>query len=232
MILTAHQPTYLPWLGLFDKIAGADCFVFFNQVQYVKKDWINRNLIKSPQGPVWLTVPAITSGRQFQRISEVRIDQSRTWQENHWRTIEFCYRRAAHFDEVAELLKPVYLRKTWDFLFDLNQTLIFLLLGYLGIEVKILDARDFDWKGAKSELVLSMCRSLGASKYVFGALGKQYADLDSFMSAGVDVVFQDYLHPIYPQLWGDFQPNLSVIDLLFNCGPDSLEVLTGLGSPS
>ncbi len=224
MILTAHQPVYLPWLGLFHKIALADEFVFFNQVQYLPKDWNNRNKIKTPTGAVWLTVPVLRKGYLEMKVSEIEINNSLPWKRKHWRSIAANYGKAPYFDIYAPFFEDVYQRE-WRYLADLDEYMLRWFLEVLGIQVKLAKASDFDFVGAKSDLVLDMCRQLRADVYIFGALGEDYANTEEFKSAGIKVMFQDYHHPVYPQLHGDFISHLSIIDLLFNCGPRSLDVL-------
>lgn len=223
-VLTAHQPVYLPWLGLFHKIALADTFVSFNRVQYLPKDWNNRNRIKTAGGPVWLTVPVLKKGHRGKPLDEIEIDNSRPWARKHWAALSQNYGRAPYFDDYAGFFEDTYSRQ-WHTLDELDEHILQWLLRTLGIDVQFLRASDFDFRGAKSELVLDMCRQLKADVYVFGALGRDYADVDAFRTAGIEVVFQDYAHPVYPQLHGDFVPYLSVVDLLFNCGPSSLEII-------
>ena len=224
MILTAHQPVYLPWLGLFHKIALSDKFVFFSEVQYVPKDWINRNRIKTATGPCWLTVPVLQKGHREKTISEIEINNKEPWRHKHWRSIEINYSKAQYFDIYAPFLEDVY-RREWQYLADLNEYMLGWFLEALGINVEFLRASDFAFQGKKSGLVLDMCGQLDAEVYVFGALGKDYAKVEDFEAKGVKAVFQSYRHPVYPQLHGDFEPYLAVIDLLFNCGPDSLRIL-------
>jgi len=224
MILTAHQPVYLPWLGLFHKIAIADTFVSFNQVQYLPKDWNNRNRIKTPKGPQWLTVPVLRKGYLEKRIGEIEINNSVPWRRKHWRSLVTNYRGAPYFENYAGFFEEVYSRD-WQYLTRLNEALLEWFIETLGIEVRLLSAADYEFRGSKSELVLDMCRQLGADVYVFGALGHDYAVVEDFEAAAVRAVFQDYRHPRYPQLHGEFVPNLSIVDLLFNCGPRSLEIL-------
>ncbi len=224
MILTAHQPVYLPWLGLFHKIKMADTFVFFNEVQYVPKDYIQRTRIKTTQGPIWLTVPVLDKGYREKRISQMEINNSVNWRRKHWGSISINYRKAPSFETYAPFLEQVY-SMDWRYLADLNEHLLRWLLDVLGIKVNFLKASNFEFRGKKSDLVLDMCKQLGADVYIFGALGRDYAKLKDFEDAGVRAIFQEYKHPAYPQLYGGFLPNLSVIDLLFNCGSNSLEVL-------
>jgi len=228
MRLSAHQPCYLPWAGLFQKIHLADTFVFFNQVQYVKKDWLNRNLVKGPNGVVWLTVPVRTSSGSRIAIKDVRIDNSQLWQRKHWRTLESCYSKAPFFDEVSSILEPIIRKEKWDLLVELNQTLILEICRFLGVTAEFLDARNFVWEGNKSDLVLSMCKNLGATSYLFGSQGRDYADVESFRLARISPKFQEYSPQKYPQLWGAFTPNLSVVDLMFNCGSDAFQLVSGV----
>lgn len=224
MILTAHQPTYASWLALFDKIAAADTFVLFDRVQYTPKEFQNRNRVKTPNGAVWLTVPVLRRGHRDKPLNAIEINNQLPWQRRHWNTIEQNYAGAPWFNHYAEDLHWFYLSH-WHYLTDLNEQMLRWALAALGINVAMLRASDHDFQGAKSELVLDMCRQLGASTYIFGALGRDYADTAAFEREGIEVRFQDYRHPTYEQRFGEFIPNLSVLDLLLNCGPDSLEIL-------
>ena len=224
MILTAHQPVYLPWLGLFHKIALADAFVSFNQVQYVPYDWHNRNRVKTRNGPDWLTVPVLRKNHLARTISDIEINNAIPWRRKHWGTLHAAYGKAPHFEKYADFFEGVYQRE-WDRLVDLNEHMLRWFLDVLGIQTRAVSAADYDFEGQKSELVLDMCRELGAKVFIFGALGRDYADVEAFAGAGVSVVFQDYEHPSYPQMHGDFVPRLSIVDLLFNCGEASRDIL-------
>jgi hypothetical protein len=224
VVLTAHQPVYLPWLGLFHKIALADTFVSFNRVQYLPKDWNNRNRVRTATGPVWLTVPVHKQGHREKPLDEIEIDNRKPWQRKHWRTLEMSYGKAPHYAAYRDFFASVYARE-WTHLAELNDHMLRWFLDTLGIVVDFAFASDHDFKGAKSDLVLDMCKTLGADRFIFGAHGRDYADVDSFTAAGIEVVFQDYRHPVYEQFQGGFEPYMSVVDLLFNCGPDSLEII-------
>ena len=224
MILTAHQPVYLPWLGLFHKIALADKFVFFNQVQYLPKDWMNRNKIKSPSGEILLTVPVLRKGYRDKKTSEIEINNETNWQEKHLKTIIQNYRKTPFFDDYIDFFEEVFTKK-WKYLAELNEHMLRWFLEKLEINVEFLKASDLDFVGTKSDLVLDMCKKLNASTYIFGKLGEDYAEIENFKNAGINVIFQNYVHPIYKQLHKDFIPNLSVVDLLFNCGPKSNEII-------
>lgn len=224
MILTAHQPVYLPWLGLFHKIALADTFVSFNQVQYLPKDWNNRNKIKTPRGPEWLTVPVRSKGYLDKKLTEIEISNDEPWKRKHWRTILANYRGTPFFGKYSGFFEDVYARD-WRFLTELNDYMLRWFLFTLKIDVEFKDASKFEFQGVKSALVLDMCKTLGATSYIFGAMGKDYADVEAFEQAGVQVLFQDYRHPVYAQQYGEFVDRLSILDLLFNCGDSSGEIL-------
>lgn len=225
MILTAHQPAYLPWLGLVDKIASADTYASFDQVQYLPKEFQNRNRIKTPRGPIWLTVPVFTKGYRDKPLSEIQINNQQPWQRRHWNAIEQNYQKAPYWRRYSVELRWFYTSR-WEHLAHLNEEMLRWLLAELGVETQFLRASDYEFQGAKSELVLDMCKQLGASTYIFGAMGRDYADVAAFERAGIEVRFQNYFHPSYPQCWGgEFIPHMSVLDLLLNCGPESLEIL-------
>ncbi len=220
MILSGHQPAYLPWLGLFHKMTLADEFFIVDTVAY-SKDFINRNLVKTAQGPLWLTVPVDTHGAK--RICDVRI-VGNGWRRKHVRTIGTSYSKAPYFDAFApEILRVI--AKPHGFLSELTNELLLLLTHQLGLDVKFIVASDYDFAGRKSEYVLNVCRGLGASAYVFGSHGRHYVDEQMLRAGGVQAIFQEYRHPVYRQRYGAFVPRLSIIDLLFNEGPRSLEIL-------
>ena len=221
-IITAHQPVYMPWLGFFHKLSMADHFVIFDGVQFERHGYSNRVKIKTHQGMQWLTVP-VEHGKPFLRDAQIVTDG---WRRKHIMTIELAYRKAPYFDnyfpDIANLLSV-----PWHWLADLDERLLHVLLGMLGMNVSVSRATDLRLEGGKSALVLDMCQKLGATEYIFGAKGRDYADVAEFEREGIKVRFQDYKHPVYPQLRGEFIAGLSVIDLLFNCGPCSLQILTG-----
>ena len=224
MILTAHQPVYLPWLGLFHKIALADMFISFNQVQYQPKDWNNRNKIKTAQEPVWLSVPVLRSGFLERKYTEIEINNSINWGRKHFNSMQGSYAKAPYFKRYADFFEDTY-KKDWNTLVELNEYMLRWFLDTLGINVPVRRADEWTFQGMKSDMVLDMCLQAGADTYIFGAEGRNYADEQSFNEAGVEVLYQDYQHPEYPQLHGDFISHLSIVDLLFNCGDNSLEIL-------
>lgn len=224
MILTAHQPVYLPWLGLFHKIAVSDAFCYFNDVQYQVKDWNNRNKIKTSQGAVWLSVPVLSKGYRDKKFWQIKINNTVDWRKKHWRTIYLNYKKALFFDKYAAGLEDFY-KRDWQYLADLNETMLKWFLEQLNIKVDYYKATALHFQGYKEDLVLNMCQSLKCDIYIFGDLGKDYAHREKFASQGIKIYFQDYEHPIYRQTGKDFLPYMSIIDLLFNEGDKSLEIL-------
>ena len=223
VILTAHQPVYLPWLGLFHKIALADIFCVFDIVQYQRKDFNNRNKIKTSSGDLWLTVPVKSSGRFDCLITDIEIVNN-GWNKKHLKSIELNYKKTPYFDQYYYDLKKI-LDTSYQYLVDLNFDILVYLLNALNIDTKTVKASDYLFKGAKSELVLDMCIQLNADIYIFGENGKDYANIDTFISAGVSPYFQSYNHPVYNQIKGKFMPYMSVFDLLFNEGQNSKNIL-------
>lgn len=223
MILTAHQPVYLPWLGLFHKIALADMFCIFDIAQYQTKDYNNRNKIKTNTGAIWLSVPVESKDHFQKKICDIRIINN-GWNRKHLKSIQLAYQKAPFYKEHIGRLEAI-LAARYDFLTDLNTEILRYSLDALGIRIPIVKASDYDFEGYKSDLVLDMCVKLKADNYIFGAQGKNYADVASFTEKGIGVHFQSYIHPEYRQLHGEFEPYMSLIDLLFNEGPRSKEIL-------
>ncbi len=222
-VLSAHQPVFLPYLGNIAKIAAADKFVIFDGVPMERHGFSNRNRIKTATGVQWLTVPCRLDDHLSKPLSEIRIVPG-NWRRKHLRAIELAYQKAPYFEAIFDALRAIY-SKDWHYLAALDRTLLDFVLGYLGVDIPITCASEQGFEGTKSALVLDMCVKMGASTYVFGPLGRDYADVEAFRKAGVEPLFQEYRHPVYPQLHGAFVPNLSVLDLMMNCGPDSLEIL-------
>ncbi len=224
MILTAHQPAYIPWLGLLHKIALSDMFCLFDDVQYLKKEWMNRNRIKTAQGPIWLTVPVLNKGHYDLKCKDVQINDALPWRRKHWHSILSAYGKAPYFKSYADFFEDVY-SKNWTHLSALNEHILRFLLDAFSIKVAWVRASDSHFEGKGSDLVLDMCHRLKADIYIFGAMGRNYAQMDDFRKAGISVYFQDYRHPSYRHLWGEFVSHLSALDLLFNHGSASGEIL-------
>ncbi len=228
MIVVGHQPNYLPYLGFFDKAGRCDRFVLVDNTQFVKRGpfgWIHRNKIRTPAGSSWLTVPVLTHGRYEQTILEAEIDNHAPWGRKHWRTILGQYRKAPFFAEHAEFFEAAY-QKRWDRLVDLNLAFIDYLFRALRIEVPVFRASALGIAGKATGYVIDLCRKSGATVYISGKHGRDYLDIPAFAEAGIELRFQEYAHPEYDQGQpGSFVPYCSVIDLLFQHGPRSLEIL-------
>jgi hypothetical protein len=222
MRVTIHQPQYLPWVGLFDKIDQADGFVLLDTVQFSKHGWQNRNRIKTVAGPAWLTVPV--RQRLGQPMAEVAIDNGATWARQHRQALASAYGGAPFFAGHRPFFDALY-RARWDRLLDLNLEAFRYLAGALGVSAKVVLASSLEARGTATERLVSICRAVGADTYLAGAGGHAYLDPRRFEEAGIAVEFQAFACPVYPQRFGGFAPNLSVVDLLFNCGADSLGVL-------
>jgi hypothetical protein len=235
MIVAAHQPAYLPWLGYLDKLAQADVFVVMDDLQYEAQNFQNRNRVKLNSGAGWLTVP-LERGAQTDRILDKRIHQGGSprehWQRRTWRTLETHYGRAPHFARYAEELAEVY-RRPWDRLVDLDQHVLELARRWLGITRPILQASSLGLVGGKTDRIIDLCRKLGARVYLSGSGGSTgYLDVAALRRAGITVRWQRFTHPVYPQRYPalGFLPNLAFLDLVFNCGPASRDILLGGGA--
>jgi len=230
MIAAIHQPQYLPWLGYFDKIASADVFILLDNVQFKKNEWQNRNKIRTAQGWQWLTVPVIHDFGQ--RISQVKINDQVKWREAHFKALCLNYRRAPFYDLYIGQFREIYDRP-WDDLGDINIFMVQKIVQWLGISTRILVASQYETTEHHTQRLIDLCRAAGADTYLSGADGKSYMDLDRFQEAGISLQVQDFHHPLYSQVWAgknseNFLSHMSVIDLLFNCGPESLKLLRGL----
>jgi len=224
VILTAHQPVYLPWLGLFHKIALADLFCYFDIAQYQTKDYNNRNKIKTHNGETWLSVPVESKNHFDKSVGDIRIVQN-GWQRKHFKSIQLSYQKASYYRDYIDGLEAVLVGQLFETLSALNLQILRFLMSCLALKTPIVKASDYAFQGTKSDLVLDMCLQLRADTYIFGAQGRDYADVDKFRASGVEPRFQDYRHPVYRQLHGEFLPYMSVIDLLFNEGPRGKEIL-------
>tara|TARA_B100001057_G_C22709417_1_gene895075 strand:+ start:153 stop:854 length:702 start_codon:yes stop_codon:yes gene_type:complete len=224
MNLTAHQPVYLPWLGLFHKIHLTDFFCYFDIAQYQHKDFNNRNLIKTDKGPIWLSVPVQSKNHFEKKIKDIKIINN-GWNKKHFKSILYAYKNAKFFDDYIIGIEEILIKKKFKYLSDLNLEFIKFGIDILNIKTKIIKASDYNFEGKKSALVLDMCLKLNANKYLFGAQGKNYADNNQFILNKVKPYYQKYNHPIYSQLHGDFLNNMSFIDLIFNEGPRARQIL-------
>ena len=219
------QPGYLPWLGFFEQLHASDIFVIYDDVQYDKHGWRNRNLIKTSQGPQWLTVPVLANFSRRPLILQVKVNNRENWRKKHLSSIRQNYAKAPFFNRYIDFFTEVY-QRDWEYLIDLDLHLISILAAFLGIDPgKIIRSSTLELTGDRITRLISICQKLGAATFYEGASGRNYIDEAAFRQQGIEVTYQDYQHPSYRQLYGDFTPNLSIIDLLFNCGDESLAIL-------
>jgi hypothetical protein len=220
------QPGYLPWLGFFDQLRRADIFVYYDDVQYDKHGWRNRNRIKTQHGPQWLTVPVRHGGLGPVRILDVELDGRIAWARKHVATLGQAYARAPfghrYLPEVGELL-----HRKWDRLVDLDIACAALIAEWLGLRRRIERSSALGIGGDRSERLINICRHFGATTYVSGDAARSYLDVPLFERTGIRVEWQQYEHPTYPQLHGDFVPFLSALDLLLNCGDEAASIAFG-----
>lgn len=218
------QPTYLPWMGYFDMIDRADVFVFLDTVDFNSGSWQQRNRVKGPHGPIWLTVPTISTGTS-QPIAEVEIDTDQGFVEDHLKTLERSYANAGHYDDASPGLSEV-LQKGHAHLSALNSDLIAWLTDHLAIEAEFAWASDLDVSGQKVELLIDVCETVDADRYLSAQGSRKYIEANNiFPDHGIDLTYHDFDHPTYDQRFGEFISHLSVVDLLFNEGPRSLEII-------
>ncbi len=235
MIVAAHQPAYLPWLGYLDKLAKADLFVVMDDLQYEAQNFQNRNRVKLDRGPHWLTVPLLR-GAQTDCVMDKRIDNTgcggrHHWQRRTWRTLEIHYGRAPHFARYAPALEDTF-RRRWDWLVELDLHILDLARGWFGITRPIVRASSLGLGGAKTARIRAMCEAVGAHAYLSGRGGSTgYLDTGELARAGITTLWQHFTHPQYPQRYAGlgFASHLAFLDLLFNCGPDATAILWGSG---
>lgn len=215
------QSNYIPWKGYFDMIAAVDEFILYDDMQYTRRDWRNRNQIKTPLGQQWLTVPVRVKGKYHQTIRETEIDGT-DWAEAHWKAICQNYRRAPHFDEVAALFEPLYLQCRHTHLSTLNTELIDSVCACLGVTSKITNSSDYALIDGKTERLADLCAQAGGTEYISGPAAKDYIEERLFIERDIKLSWFDYTgYPVYPQLWGEFIHGITILDLLFNCGKDA-----------
>ena len=217
MIASGHQPNYLPWLGFFDKMLQCDVFLIADNVQFSVKDFQNRNKVKTFNGARWLTVPVEHVGKPLP-INEVRIaNYAGNWARKHWVTLKCNYSGAPFWEKYSDFFEQTYSQE-WTMLIDFNMHIIRGLMRFLKIEKPLVMASSLSVSGKGSELALAQDKAMGANVHLSGIGGRNYLNLKRFEEEGIKVVFQDFQYPVYPQLHGEFVPNLSVVDYLFCTG--------------
>jgi len=225
MIVSVHQPQYLPWLGYFDKIDKADVFVLLDNVQFKKNEWQNRNKIKTANGWQWLTVPVMYKFPQL--INEVGINNKDKWKHRQRQAIISNYKKATDWALLEDFFEEIF-SSEWQSISQLNIHLVKRLVDVLGIKTPLYVASELgEFPEAPDERLIALTKHFDADVYLAGGGGKGYMDMEKYTKAGLEVIFQEYEHPVYDQLFGEFEPFMSVIDLIYNHGKKSLEILRG-----
>jgi len=223
--LVILQSSYIPWKGYFDLIHDADLFVFYDDVQFTKNDWRNRNRIKTSQGSQWLSVPV--GARIDRKICEVDIASS-NWQSKHLSSLKLNYCKSPFFDRYSFLLEELYLQKKWKSLSELNQYATRVIANVLGIKTELVDSSVFESNGAKLDRLLSLIKQAGADTYISGPSARAYIDEKRFVQEGIKLIWKDYSgYPEYPQRFPPFEHSVCVLDLLFNVGPEAPRYIWG-----
>ena len=213
------QSSYIPWKGYFDLIHAADELILFDDVQYTRRDWRNRNLIKTGNGPAWLTIPVKAAGNYLAPIKDIEVDGAK-WRDKHWRTIVASYARAPHFKDHAAVFEALYLGSAETRLSLVNRAFLEAVCEILGIGTKLSWSMDYEVVEGKTERIVNLCRQAGARTYLSGPSARGYLEPAQFEAAGIDLTFFDYSgYPEYPQLHPPFTHEVSVLDLLFSEGP-------------
>jgi hypothetical protein len=218
----------MPWAGYLHRIAISDHFVLLDDVQFEKNSYTNRNRLKGPNGEVWLTVPVILKGHMSGTIGDVKIATHNKWAIKHWKSIQQSYGKAPYYKQHADFFHDIF-NQNWKHLHSLNRIIIDYLLLQFNIDTNIINLSSINLMGKKQELILAICSELNADSFVFGMQGRDYVDQKLFEKAHVSPIFHEYHTKKYHQLWGDFIPNLSAIDLLFNVPRDELGDILKIG---
>lgn len=219
MILTAHQPAYLPWLGYFHKVALADVFVVLDSVQYEKNSFINRNKIKTSNGEAWLTIPVEMKGHLSRKIMDVQIDSQTNWRKKHWNSLLLNYKKAKYFDHYADFFEQYYRAEACSLCEFIDISTEF-FLKELSIAPHIQKLSEINIVSRKQGLIVDLCKATHANAFVFGAQGRDYVTLELFKENKIKIYFQEYSPACYAQLWGGFAQYMSIVDAIFNLGAE------------
>lgn len=219
------QSNYIPWKGYFDSIKNVEVFVVYDDMQYTKRDWRNRNMIKSSQGLKWLSIPVEVKGKYFQKINETRI-ADKAWNKSHWELIKQNYKSTPYFKEMSEWIEPLYKNCNYDFLTEVNLHFINAICDFFHINTEIRFSSEFELAEEKTQRLVNICKDLSVSDYYSGPAAKAYMDQSKFSSENINVHYWDYGdYPEYEQLYPPFEHGVSVLDLIFNQGSNSIKYL-------
>jgi len=227
MIVATNQPYFAPYPGFFLKAYLADCIVILDEVQFPRRTtWITRNRLKNDQGTLWLTVPVLKKGLGFQRISAVKICYVENWPHKFRRSFRHAYARAPYLQNYLGVMEQALSRQP-EHLLDFNLEIINGLMAYLEIDTRVVLMSELGASGKGTPLIIDICKALGADRFLVQSSARAYYDPAVFEQVGIELISFSKPRYVYPQLWGDFIENLSVLDLLFNCGPKAPEIILG-----
>jgi hypothetical protein len=219
------QSNYIPWKGYFDLINLSDEFILYDELQYTRRDWRNRNIIKTSKGPTWLTIPVDTKGKYFQKIKDATISDP-NWGRSHWATIVHNYSKARYFTRYREVFENLYLNSEERFLSRVNYLFVSTICEILGIKTKISWSMDYNPGTGKTERLVDLSKQAGATEYISGPRAKDYLQEDLFSKAGIALRYIDYSsYPEYNQLSPPFEHKVSIVDLIFNEGPEATKYM-------
>lgn len=224
------QSNYIPWKGYFDIMNMVDEFILYDDVQYTKNDWRNRNRIITREGPRWLSIPVVSAGKFYQKIKETKVADHK-WADRHWRSIECSYARANFFSMYAERIKKIYEAcRMEDYLSRINYAFLQEICDILGIQTKITWSFDYQLAEGKTKRLVSLVKDAGGSSYLSGPAAKDYIQEELFEEAGIELVWMDYSgYPQYEQSFGYFEHGVSVLDLIFHKGPEARKFMKSFG---
>jgi len=217
------QSNYMPWKGYFTSMLHATHLVLYDDMQYTKRDWRNRNKIITNNGPSWISIPVDTKGKFHQKINQTKIKDAE-WNHKHWNKIRENYRKAPFFSDYEKIIQEIYLKELQgvEFLSSINRKVLERFIQILDLEIEIIDSREFDLVGDKTEKLVNICKDLGATEYFTGPAAKSYMQEDLFTSQGIKVNYYNLDgFPEYNQMWHGFDHYVSILDMFMNLGPDT-----------
>lgn len=216
------QPNYIPWKGVFDLISRVDVFVFYDDVQFTAKDWRSRNRIRTAHGDIWLSVPVLSKGLRDQRICDAMIDPRSNWQAKHYKALKANYQKARYFKDYEYLLEEIYLANHWTKIAELNIFATKLIARAIGVDAEWHRSSDLGQSGDKNgERAINICKALGCDSFINGPSARAFMDASLFQKNGIALDYMSYSYPEYEQLYQPFVHEVTVLDVVFNCGPDS-----------
>lgn len=223
-VVGIHQPNFIPWGGFFKKILDSDVFIILDDVQFSKNSFTNRNRIKTPQGTQWLTVPVLTKGRSAQLISEVQIDYKTDWKKKHLKTLRQNYLEAEYFTDVFRIISEIYYQK-FELLYEFNFQLIKEVCDYIGIETEFRFSSNIETAGQATDRLIELCQNVNGDVYLQGGSASEYQEDEKFKRAEISIRLVGFEGQEYDQLWGDYEPSLSIFDMLSNLGKTTKKFL-------